>query len=223
MSQGMLGVSVHDARGVVSDLLEKLGGPNGEEWLTALKRFLRKENPWDGKSAPTSLVWRTITLGTFKDVKSLKKALKQRGFRTDFWADDYMLDRPVFSLASEEIELDLVRRTVAELGFEEGAELREIYASARERGLNICPAEVGPTLRYQYPDQPRGESLIVAMEPIAFSDNRGGLFVGDDREGLFDVKRGLSGRRRLDARLGSLSGRWRADCWFVFVNPRTMA
>lgn len=32
--------------GPVSDLCEKLSGKNGGEWLSALKRFLRKENPW---------------------------------------------------------------------------------------------------------------------------------------------------------------------------------
>ena len=42
----MLGVTVHDAQGVVADLLQKLGGQDGQEWLTATKRFLRKENPW---------------------------------------------------------------------------------------------------------------------------------------------------------------------------------
>ncbi len=47
MSQeDMLGISVHDAQGVVTDLLEKLGGSNGQEWLSASKKFLRKEDPW---------------------------------------------------------------------------------------------------------------------------------------------------------------------------------
>lgn len=46
MSENMLGVTVHDAQGVVADLLQKLGGENGEEWLKATKRFLRKEYPW---------------------------------------------------------------------------------------------------------------------------------------------------------------------------------
>jgi len=31
---------------VIYDLLEKLLGGNGEQWFAALKRFLRKENPW---------------------------------------------------------------------------------------------------------------------------------------------------------------------------------
>ncbi|MCI5108342.1 MAG: hypothetical protein MRY49_00660 [Candidatus Pacebacteria bacterium] len=44
MSNGMLDkVSVHEAQGVVTDLLQKLGGQNGPGWLTKTKHFLRQE------------------------------------------------------------------------------------------------------------------------------------------------------------------------------------
>lgn len=39
-------VSVLEAQGIVTDLLQRLGGKQGREWLVATKRFLRKENPW---------------------------------------------------------------------------------------------------------------------------------------------------------------------------------
>ena len=32
--------------GLLLDLIEKLSGEQGEEWYEALKKFLRKENPW---------------------------------------------------------------------------------------------------------------------------------------------------------------------------------
>lgn len=40
-----------DVRGPVEDLLEKLSGEEGEEWLGALKKMLRKQNPWDEKKS----------------------------------------------------------------------------------------------------------------------------------------------------------------------------
>ena len=39
-------VSLHEAQGPITDLLEKLGGGNGQEWLCSIGKFLRKENPW---------------------------------------------------------------------------------------------------------------------------------------------------------------------------------
>jgi len=33
--------------GTLYDLIEKLGGEDGDGWWAALKRFLRKENPWE--------------------------------------------------------------------------------------------------------------------------------------------------------------------------------
>ncbi len=46
------------------------------------------------------------------------------------------------------------------------ARLREIHTRARELGLDACSPEIGPQLRLQYSDQPRGEKLYVGMDPI---------------------------------------------------------
>jgi hypothetical protein len=41
--------------GVICDLVEKLAGESGQEWLSELKRFLRKENCWTGVVAKSIL------------------------------------------------------------------------------------------------------------------------------------------------------------------------
>ena len=42
----IVGIDVCEIRGLVGDLFDKICGENGREWLEALKRFLKKENPW---------------------------------------------------------------------------------------------------------------------------------------------------------------------------------
>jgi hypothetical protein len=66
--------------------------------------------------------------------------------------------------------VDLVVLSVSELGFgRKGASIKAIYARAESLGFALCPPEVGPQLRLQY-DQPPGEILHIAMQPIAKYD-----------------------------------------------------
>ena len=120
-------------------------------------------------------IFRTIALGTYRDVKSLKNALENDGFRIGDRATDIMT-KPDFVLASEKVDIDLVVLSVAETSSLNGATLEEIYARAKERGLGLCPAEVGPALRHQYPAQPSGEQLVIAMDLITDSSGHPSLF-----------------------------------------------
>ena len=173
----MAKIALCDARGPLADLLDKLGGESGDQWLEALKHFLRR-----GVQFP---VWRTIKLGTgLKTADDFRKALADNGFKVSDWAND-ILGQPAFTAATEEIEVDLVVVSNAELGFEKGAKLKDTYARAKELGLELCSPEVGPQLRLQHENQPRGEWLLIAMEPIADSD--GGLYVFNVRHGGADL------------------------------------
>ena len=40
-------IALCDVRGLLDDLLKKLSGEDGGQWMAALKRFLRKEDPWE--------------------------------------------------------------------------------------------------------------------------------------------------------------------------------
>ncbi len=111
--------------------------------------------------------WKTVKLGTYKSNSALRKTLLDADFRIGSWADD-ILKR--IELAKEPSELELIVIYVAELGFSNGATTEKIYEKAISVGLRLCPAEVGPQLRLQYVDQPNGEWLVVAMDPITDSD-----------------------------------------------------
>ena len=163
MSEGMLGgITLASVAGLINDLLEKLTSKEGEKWLSAFKRFLRKENPW-----PQFPTWRTIKLGTHKSVKSLVEAIEAKGFKIGDWARNIAKN---VTLAEKMTEVELVVVTGHDVGLEGNYTTIQMFTAAAAHGLSKCPAEVGLQLRLQYDDQPNNEWLLIAMEPIADSD-----------------------------------------------------
>ncbi len=151
--------------------------------------------------------WRTIKLGLHKSVDEYHRALHAAGFYINSWADD-ILGRVTFSVAEREV--NLVVRSVAELGFANGATFAQICDAAKKLGLSLCPAEVGPAFREQYCDQPMYEWLIIAMEPISASDGSLRVFyVARIGDGLW-----------LGNSYGSPRVVWNAGNRFVFASSR---
>jgi hypothetical protein len=74
--------------GVVRDLLERLGGADGETWLAATKRFLRKEDPWPKQSVVADVSvqlakWVTLYrkyFGVELDPKTVRVPAHKEGF-----------------------------------------------------------------------------------------------------------------------------------------------
>jgi hypothetical protein len=154
--------------------------------------------------------WKTIKLGTgLKTSKDFINAIEKAGGKVSDWARN-ILGRKAFTASAEPMELDLVVVSVAELGFPGGATLKDIYAKAKTFGLELCPCEVGPQLRPQYMDQPNGEWLLVAMEPITASDG------GPD---VFSVAHGGFGRW-LSTNSGYPGYVWSGSRRWVFVRRK---
>src|SRR5262249_4582703 len=56
--------------------------------------------------------------------------------------------------------VELTVLSAAELGVKaDESSLSDVYERARQAGLELCPAEVGPQLRLDYRNQPLGEAL----------------------------------------------------------------
>lgn len=153
--------------------------------------------------------WKNITIGQHRGVNAVRNALDDARIAVGDSADE-VLGRPAFTFAKERRQLDLVRISVAALGFgAQGGTLAEIHARAVRLGFELCPEEVGPQLRLQYLNQPVGEFLHVAMKPQA-------TYGGD----LVDFTLANSG-----AGLSLLGGSARSDLVvarnviFVFVRP----
>ncbi len=199
-----------DTSGPLIDLIQKLSGEEGEMWLRCLKRMLRKENPREAVTAPDFQAWKTIKLGTgLKTAPDFLTALNEQKFQTSNWAKN-ILGKLEFTVVAQETEIDLVVVTVAELGFPKSATRQDIYQRAQKLGLDLCPAEVGPQLRIQYKDQPKGESLLIGMEPITNSDGDLRVFrVVHDDEDLW-----------LNSCCGSPDIFWGADRRWVFLRRK---
>ncbi len=159
------------------------------------------------KRAKTWPVWCTVELGTYHDAKSMKTAIEDAGMHVSCWAED-ILGKTAPARAKR--TLDLVFATVAELGFPEGATTKEIFDAAQKQGLSLCPAEVGPQLRLQYKDQPRGEWSFIAMQPIVDSDDVSVLFYVDHD----DVRPGLG------IFFNDPDSQWISNSRFVFVSGK---
>jgi len=147
----------------------------------------------------------TVKLGTgLKTADEFRSAFEKDGRRISDWASDILSK---ITVATKETELELVIASVAELGFKKGAKYSDICDRIKELGYDLCPAEVGPQFRLQYENQPNGEWLRVAMDPIKDSD--GGLRV-------FHVLRGDDGLW-LNTSYGNPDDVWFPEYVFVFA------
>src|SRR5215831_5397687 len=111
-------------------------------------------------------IWRKITLGTYKGVDAYRDALDSARIKIGDAADE-ILGRPAFPYAKMNTDVELAVLSAAELGVESESSLSDVYKRARQVGLELCPAEVAPQLRLDYRDQPLGDALNIAMEPVA--------------------------------------------------------
>ncbi len=187
--------------GQIEAVVNKLGGMDG------VQRLLSGELVVKMAERSFTTVWKTITLGAHQSPAEYRQALKASGCRIGDYADQ-ILDK--VKVSETETHVDLVVKTVAELDFKNGARRDAIYARAEELGLELCPAEVGPALRLAYQDQPYGEWLRIAMEPISASDSNLLVFgVVHDGDG-----------RWLDGNYGIPGSFWRAGSRWVFVASR---
>lgn len=189
--------------------MPKLSGDVMQGWITNprdLQKVLRR-----ALYAPWLCIWKTIKLGTFKTVYDVRQALEKNGYEVTKGAND-ILGNPAFTVATEETEVNLVKVSVAGLGFNGGARISKIYSRAKQLGLKLCPAEVGPQLRLQYKNQPCGEWFLIGMKPIAASSSA---------NTVFDISNfGGGPSSRLDENSGEPDELLSSGTWLVFISSR---
>ena len=180
------------------------------EWTPEVLNLLPENVKYIYEKFPDQKVFlRTIeTNPEIKNAKDAENVLESEGFKVSDYVKKHILEKVAFS--KEKQKYEVVSFSVKALGFSEGAKLKDIFARAKEFGLELCPAELGVQLRLQYNDQSNSEWLGVAMESILASD--GSLCV-------FDLSRGESGLWLYSGN-GDPGYVWVADVEFVFVRSR---
>lgn len=172
-------------------------------------------------SSPRSFpIWRPIQLGTFNSLDELKARVAEVGCRLDPWGTVDLLDSPIFTSprSSEFVfhnpkvqAVSLCLVTTTDLGFTPNTPVSfaTLCGRAIECGLSLCPPEVGPQLRIQYLEQPIGEWVYVAMDPITDSLGFPDIFALEHDKHTKDLW--------LKAADGRLAKPWFEESMFVFV------
>ena len=213
MSQGMLGnLALSDVFGPRNDLEAKLAGPDGATWLMALKRLLRKENPWaeipvvpPAPVVPSPSPWKTVMLGLRKTAEAYAASFASKKYEAGTWATQIMA-KIRYAQKPRAVELFLVLDS--DLGLTNGYVIADVFKAARTKGYKKCPPEVGPALRDQYDDQPVGEYVYVLMEPVLDSDsNLRGFDVYRSSDGTYLLSSDANPERQF--RLGTRWVVWR--------------
>ena len=152
MPEGMLGMlPLSDLRGPRDTLETNLAGKDGQEWLDALNRFLRKENPWEkpkllrllGSTTVPDRVTAFIARDHFKVAKGKEDKVKISfigdNFTTYFLSGNSKAEAP--AVAHELAHHELTKRSldvpiVTELGGEAPAEstLADIWTKMEAQG-----------------------------------------------------------------------------------------
>jgi hypothetical protein len=124
-------------------------------------------------AADSFKTWKTIKLGTgtasgpaFADALKAKGVTVTTGGTTN--SAEELLGKADFAIAAQPTSVELIRVTPRELGFDKRKPEHDLlYKKAKELGLGACSLEVGPQLRLQYLNQPKGEMLFVGIQKEA--------------------------------------------------------
>ncbi len=159
------------------------------------------------ESFPDKKIFRKTIELTSKTPEQYEQSITALGYTISDYAKYMMQQMPV---VPESEPINLVSFTVEQLGFSGGATYAEIKEKAQQLGLKLCPPQVGPELRLQYTDQPNGEYLLIAMDPMPVA---GGYLA------LFYVNQ-LDSVSRLSNSYGYLDHKWNSNDRFVFQSRK---
>lgn len=107
-------------------------------------------------------VFKSIQLGG-----TSKSGLIEQLKSSEVYFNDYaekLLDSSYFQVSENVNQVELVKLSLVDLGFQEEPFFSDICKVALENGLSLCPLELGAFLRLEYLEQPEGPYLTIASK-----------------------------------------------------------
>jgi len=176
-------------------------------------RIMNHEDP-DYDTYDPAAIWQTIKVGVEPRTKD--------GFYKALEEGRYLGGRDPFSgitlpVVEEETELDLVALSGIGLGFDEDTNLKSIYARAKELGLELCPAEIGPRLMLANIFMHDFKYFYIGMKPLEDSDGDIAIFAASYCGGYLDL---VTYESDLLWNAKIFAGKYSDSYVWVFVRPR---
>ncbi len=145
-----------------------------------------------------------------KTKEELRHELKLLEDEGTLWVNDWaisMMDNPKFTTLPTQDDIQTVRLTLQDLGFDRGTPTTDqIFKRAGELGLELCPAELGVHRRLKDLNQPEGDEYYIGMDPIDGSEDFPSVFyLNRDGGGL-----------ELGERWARPGSSWHLDDEFIF-------
>jgi hypothetical protein len=155
MSENMLGVgALAEVAGPLKDFSDKLNGADGPLWLSAFKRFLRKEDPWANSFA--------VTVDYDRSIEEMVASGKYDSTNTDITAKNF----PVDGKGTSAVNIELVH-------FNRTMESDEVRQKLAKQGLRLATLPELLAFAATYPEKQR-ELTVVALGSVwrSWNDRR---------------------------------------------------
>lgn len=115
--------------------------------------------------------WKTVTVGMYRSTDELAKAFKIAAVSMDNGYAPELIRR--IRLSNHIRQIEVLRVRVGEFfGTEETVTLASLYDKAGNLGCAPLLAEAGLQIAMAYPEQPRGETLLIGMDPVTLKGHK---------------------------------------------------
>jgi hypothetical protein len=105
--------------------------------------------------------WKTIKKIQFKSTIDCLKEFKKKKIKVSIWIED-IIKLNKYDYSKVNFPVNLVKKSVKDLGFKGPTELKKIYSKAKKIGLSLVSPEIAIYTRLIYNEQQDGEWLRFA-------------------------------------------------------------